>query len=446
MELPNNIDLNVLGNRITNIAEIVALLNSKELSQDFIEHIRTLKNRLDSMDLENKSELLNAFDSKIMEFEAKNGSIKSNQEALNMLRDVIHDYQRLTIISTKCEDNDSNKAIDYLTYKTNENKIEMLSCDSETTIQEFIISNTSKLPSMSAEDVFHHFKEYVHREVKFESPEELKNDPDKRKTAIVNDPEAELLELDELKNYQKTYGIEGEITVAIDNNGERIYQVGDGLIKFKTVLNKREMQVLKQPTIKANDLYTELVKELDEEDKLAIQTEEVKDTNKNVRADTYDALPKSFNKERLTEIIAKRDVYDIELAYEEEHELNTYIKFLISHVEESAQAKIPADDTTRLATEIMETARGAKPSLVDAYTSIQKGELKENELNDLEKEFARRYIKGKEEMLRMGLMNNLNKNLTLEPDTKPHGVATVVLLLELIALAMFIMMFLRLDI
>lgn len=446
MELPNNIDLNVLGNRITNITEIVDLLNSKELSQDFIEHIRTLKNRLDSMDLENKSELLKVFDSKIVEFEAKNSSIKSNQEALNVLRDVIHDYQRLTIISTKKEDNDSNKAIDYLTYKTDDDKIEVLSCDSETTVQEFIISNASRLPSMMAEDVFHHFKEYVHREVKFESPEDLKNEPDKRKTAIVNDPEAELLELDELKKYQNTYGIDGEITVAIDNNGERIYQVGDGLIKFKTVINKRTMQVLKQPTIKTNDLYTELVKELDEDDELIIQTEEVEETNRNVRSDTYDALESSFNKERLIEIIAKRDVYDIELTYEEEHELNTYIKYLVSHIEKSVQAKTPADDTTKLATEIMETARGAKPSLVDAYSSIQKGELKENELNDLEKEFARRYIKGKEEMLRMGLMNNLNKNLTLEQDTKPHGVATVVLLLELIALAMFIMMFLRLDI
>lgn len=126
--------------------------------------------------------------------------------------------------------------------------------------------------------------------------------------------------------------------------------------------------------------------------------------------------------------------------------MNTYIKFLISHIEKNIETNTQADETTKLATEIMENARGAKPSLVDAYTSIQNGELKENELNDLEKEFARRYINGKDKMQKMGLMNNLNKNLKLAPETKSNGIATVVLLLELITLAMFIMMFLRLDI
>ncbi len=446
MDSPVNIDLSVLDNQITNIKEIIDLLNTRELTPNFIDHLKNLKNRLDSMDLENKEELLKVFDCKIIEFETKNSNSKTNQDALNLLRDVISDFQRLSIVSTKKEENDSNRAIDYLTFRTDANKIEMLSCDYESTIQDFITSNTDKLPSMSAYDVFHLFKEYIHREVKFESPEALKNDQDKRQTAVVNDPEVELLELEELKSYKRTYGIEGDIAVAIDNNGERIYQVGDGLIKFKTVINKRIMQVLKQPTVKTNDLYTELINELDEEDGLTIQKEKVKETERNVRADTYDALEPSFNKERLIEIIARRDVYDIELTYEEEHELNTYIKFLISHIEKNIETNTQADETTKLATEIMENARGAKPSLVDAYTSIQNGELKENELNDLEKEFARRYINGKDKMQKMGLMNNLNKNLKLAPETKSNGIATVVLLLELITLAMFIMMFLRLDI
>ena len=91
MDSPVNIDLSVLDNQITNIKEIIDLLNTRELTPNFIDHLKNLKNRLDSMDLENKEELLKVFDCKIIEFETKNSNSKTNQEALNLLRDVISD-------------------------------------------------------------------------------------------------------------------------------------------------------------------------------------------------------------------------------------------------------------------------------------------------------------------------------------------------------------------
>lgn len=451
MSVVNHLDVSIIENEITNISEIITILQQSEMNEDMIEHIRTLNNRISSMDLKNKTELIEVLTSKIMEYEAKQQENINNQEALNVLKSINPDFQRLSIISTKKEDNDSNRYIDYLTFTNDNDEIEMLSCDKETTVNEFIKANIDKLPSMSAKDVFHYFKEYVHRSVEFQSPEDLKNDLSTKEKAIVNDPEIEMHELEDVKTYKETYGIIEEIEVAIDNNGERIYRIKDGIIKFKTIENKRIMQILKQPTLKQNTYYSDMLSELDNDTILKPTEITNAEQTTNIRTNSYASLETitddEFNTNRMDEIVAKRDVYDLELTYEEEHTLNVYIKHLLEHMKINIQANNPADEKTKLAVTFMESARGDKNSIVDTYQAIQDGLEKEDKLNNLEKEFATIYINNRERMKSLGLDNNLEKKRILEDhNIGQAGITSVVVLLELITLAMFIMMFLRLDI
>lgn len=204
------------------------------------------------------------------------------------------------------------------------------------------------------------------------------------------------------------------------------------------------MQVLKPPTLKVEDEYASLLSELDD-DPLEVEHPETvsvatyKDSFDSLETITYD----TFNNTRLKEIIAKRDVYDIELTYEEQHELNVYIKYLLTHMQDTITGLKEVDEQIHLFRDVMEAKRGTKASYVDTFEAIKSGLAKENELDDLEKTFTEKYLKCKEKMQELKIGNNLEKKLELKDNS---GLATIIVLMELITLAMFIMMFLRLDI
>ena len=204
------------------------------------------------------------------------------------------------------------------------------------------------------------------------------------------------------------------------------------------------MQVLKPPTLKVEDEYASLLSELDD-DPLEVEHPETvsvatyKDSFDSLETITYD----TFNNTRLKEIIAKRDVYDIELTYEEQHELNVYIKYLLTHMQDTITSLKEVDEQIHLFRDVMEAKRGTKASYVDTFEAIKSGLAKENELDDLEKTFTEKYLKCKEKMQELKIGNNLEKKLELKDNS---GLATIIVLMELITLAMFIMMFLRLDI
>ena len=101
------------------------------------------------------------------------------------------------------------------------------------------------------------------------------------------------------------------------------------------------------------------------------------------------------------------------------------------------------DEQIHLFRDVMEAKRGAKASYVDTFEAIKSGIAKENELDNLEKTFTEKYLKCKEKMQELKIGKNLEKKLELKDNS---GLATIIVLMELITLAMFIMMFLRLDI
>ena len=433
------LDLNIVDNEITNVETILNFINHVPLDSNLIDHITTLKNKISGLDLSNKQELENAIDSKIMEFKLQHE--QANSTSLNVLKQTNEEFQKLSLIQTIPDKNDSNKYIDYLTYTNQLGEIEVLSFTNSNILSDFIKENTDSIPELTAKELFNNLKIFGCEELNFESNDEYKKSEYFRKKAIINNPEIERQELEEVDEYKKKYGIALETEITITESGERLYKIGDGLIKFRTSENKRVMDVLKQPSINQSKIYNNLLAEL--EDSPSIQMQEYNEVATTINVDTYSSLEfiseNEFDKEKLIDLVSKRDIYDITLTGDEEHLINVCIKYLLETYE------ISNEETREIITDLMENKRGNKASIVERYNDFENGSTDDFKLTDLEKEFARIYIEKKEKLLSQIQEKNNHKKRKLKPSTQ-SGVATIVILLELMMLAIFIMMFLRLDI
>lgn len=432
------IDLNIVNSQITNIDSVLSLLHSKPLDEDLIEHITSLKNRIQNMDISNKKELENAIDSKIMEYNTRQNSNSDNLDALKVLQQTNDEFKKLSIIETPREKNDSDKYIDYFTYTNEFGEVKVLSFVSSNILNDYIRQNADIIPSYKAVELFDKFKNLGCEELCFSSKEEY--DQHERNKTIINDPEIESQEYAEVEAYIKKFGSDYEIKITVSEAGERLYQAGDGLFKFRNDTGKRVMDVLKQPTIKKANIYENLLKELD--DAPTINKSEVVSIEALTIIDSYSSLESitesDFDKNKLSELITKRDVYDMTLSFEEEHLINVYTKYLLENFIEETNT----DENREILIDLMEKKRGKSASIVERYTNPE-NEKNDNKLNDLEKTFAEIYLKNKE--LAKNQLDNNNKKRELRQDTN-KGLATIIILLEIIMLAIFIMMFLHLDI
>lgn len=448
----NGIDLSVIDNTITNIDEIIAYLNSVEIDYNLLEHLKTLKNNLASKDITNKDILENAINTKLMEYEIKNTQQTDNLTSLRILQETNEEFKSIGIIQTSPEKNDSNRAIDYITYTNEEGTLEVLCCDSENFINNFIQNHKNDIHNYLSKDLFRHFKEYIHRELKFVSKEEYEQDEDLKKESIIHEHQIEAAEYETMEDYKNKYSIQSNIEITVNQFGERLYRLGDGLFTFKTVNGNRVMETLKIPTLSKNNV-NDLLSELDNNQEFpeVVATEPIEEGDTVKADDSYATIEtiddNNFDEEYFKEITAKRDVYDVELTAAEEHKLNIYIKYLIGKMANDIEKQVPSSHETELIYDYLESPRGEKPSIVAIYENIKSGYANEDELTNLEKEFASRYLNNKERMKDLGLDQNLNKKLELN-NYKPEesGISTIVVLMEIIILAMFVIMILRLDI
>lgn len=448
----NGIDLTIIDNTITNIDEIIAYLSSVNVDYNFSEHLKTLKNNLTSKNITNKDILENAINTKLMEYEMQSREQTDNLTTLRILQETNEEFKKISIIQTPPEKNDSNQYIDYITYTDEDGTLEVLCCDSENFINDFIASHKNEIQTYSSKDIFRHFKEYIHRELKFVSKEEYENKDEMNKSSIVREDQIEALEYETMQDYKKRYSIQSEIEVTVDQFGDRLYRLGDGLFTFKTINGKRVMETLKTPSLTKNNV-DDLLAELDEpEEKVEIiPTKPIEEGDKSNADERYDSIENinadGFNAEYFKEITAKRDIYEAELTASEEHYLNVCIKYLIMKMSKDINNGVPYNHDTELIHDYMESPRGENPSIITIYENIKLGYTKENELSDLDKEFASLYLKNKENMKALGLDQTNDKKLELNM-TKPDesGISTIVMLMEIIILAMFVIMILRLDI
>lgn len=212
------------------------------------------------------------------------------------------------------------------------------------------------------------------------------------------------------------------------------------------------METLKTPTIRQNKV-DDLLAELDAvESTPQVETIKPVEEDQKTRADeSYAAIELieeyQFDEEEFKEITAKRDVYEAPLSEYEEHLLNIYIKYLLNKMKKDIENNIAYNHETELIHDYLESPRGENNSIVATYQDIKQGIAKENELSGLEKEFASIYLYNKEQMHTLGLDQTRDKKLELNfAKIDENGISTIVMLMEIIILAMFVIMILRLDI
>lgn len=234
----NGIDLTIIDDTITNLDEIIAYLKSIELDANMSEHLKTLKNSLSSKELANKKELENIINTKIMEYEINHSQESDNITTLRILQETNEEFKSIGIIQTLPEKNDSNRYIDYITYTNESGTLEVLCCDSKNFINDFIASHKNQIQTYSSKEVFHHFKEYIHRELKFASKEEYDQDEGMQRSSLVREAQIEEAEYETMVEYQNKYSIQGKIEITVDQFGERLYRLGMAYLLLKQLMEK----------------------------------------------------------------------------------------------------------------------------------------------------------------------------------------------------------------
>lgn len=430
---------------IINIGEFHKNLDATVMDDDIETYLITLNNRIKNSNFPNREELSHIIESKLLEYQAARQDKMDNRESLRMMIEANEDLKKLGIITTKAIDNDSNKDIDYLTFTNESGVTEVLVCASSNTLNDYIKSNYDKISSMTAKEVFHHFKEYIHVDLRFVDPTKeedykLLNHGDEK----FQDDEILSSEYEEVKKYSDKYSIGCKPEVTIDPNGERIYRLKDGLFKFRTTENKREMVILKTPSINLDDT-NDLLAELD----VDAQEYEVVDitpinTDKLALPVNYDEVPiTSINEEninRVMELIQKSDVYGAELTSNELIEIDRMIKTLIESMVERVKGNTNSELDMLLSDYINK--------LIEKEENEELDENSENTLTDLEREFIEKYNSKMDYIKENNLDMRKNKKLELELPNKgsESGIATIVMLLEIMLLALFVLLFSHIDI
>ncbi len=229
--------------------------------------------------------------------------------------------------------------------------------------------------------------------------------------------------------------------------------VADAIIKFHSDYDgNRVMDVLQESKIaklnkESNRGYEDLMNELDGsehndiftnyESAAVVNTASPSVTDEFVSIN-FEQEFQEFDLERLKGLLIKRDVYEQELTAEELAYIRHSIAFLIGTMLKRAESNELASDEAVTLDDYMR-------DIVAKYQAIEDGRLRANELSETDKELAHQYLENMERIEALGLKTK-PKMLELKDGDKKSGMATAVILLEMLVIAAFVIVFLSIDI
>lgn len=440
MEIGNsNFNVQTDGNVIENINELLNILDNSAIDFNSNEYLESLLNWLVNSDITNKDPLIEAISSKLLEYNATLAEQTeiSNAESLKTMQTFNKDLEKLGIIETKKDTNDSKKDIDYITIRHDNGEVEMLVCAGNNTLNEFLKNNSDKVATMSAEGIFHYFKEYIHVNLKFYKEDEIdKVNPNLANSSLVNSETIKTQEREEVLKYAQGVGLTSPINVTVDPSGERIYMVDDAIIKFMfDYEGKRIMQVLVEPSI-LNNLETNLEDDYSKTEIFDTEMIEAVNSELTNNEEPYEEVNEPFDLDRLKDLIVNRDVFHQNLSSYELRVIDAGIDYLLRTMIERAESH-----------EFDEEEQSVLDDYVESLTIKQ--DNNEVSLTDLEKHFIEQYLRNKEIIKSRGLDKKVPMKILENPDALPRstsGIASIVMLLEIVILGMMILAFLSLDI
>lgn len=412
----SNLNIEVKDNMISNIDSLMNTINSVDMNDDLLAYLEIMLNHIKYSDYLNKDELVTLITAVIIDYK---NEIKNNQEALHELQEYNQDLSALSIHTTKAIDNDSGRDIDYISYVNEQGEVEVLACQDSTTISNFIKDNANNIAAKSAKEIFHYFKEYVHVELNFQTNEELMRDnPEKDKQAKKNDEVTKNEELEILEEYKRTYSLPQKIELTIDQYGERLYRIGSGLFKFKDGFEGRELVPLQLPVIK---------KELNESDeKITNIQSKPEESNKTITDEDIEVL----ENEDFIQLVFDKIEMHYKLTKEQERKMLLFAANIVNNIEKWYQA-------TDFDPTVEEYFKMYMSDLEEKYDNIN---FDTNSITPEEQKLVEDYRNVKT------LAKRNVKMMQLKPEEKRAGVASAVIILEIIIIAIFVLSFITLDI
>lgn len=436
----SRLNIRTENNRITNVEDIRQFLNQINIEQNVLEYLESLLNNIENSGYTNKNELVAVLQGKILETKMKEQEELNNKETIEQIKAYNHELKNLDILSTSMNENDSKKDIDYITFTKN-GKTEMLATRDARALSHFIKLHASEIGGMTAEEIFHYFKEYVYLEVEFMEPDVMDAVHPERRARAVRD-ESYGIDYAYVEEFRNRYSIQDKIEVAIDNDGERLFRIGDGIFKCRDGANGRELVVLKQPKAALN------ISQIDEQG--AIKPEVIQEPKVNPEQsletinqeelvdDVYtELIPTDMTFERFEELLYNRNQLGQELDKDEVEEMVKFATNLSKTMVERYKTGTVEDRIEEALKEFMEP-------ILYKETQIENGELPPDVLSQEEKELVELYKKQKETVKALGLNNVKRLEYTNKNNQRESGVAALVIVLELAMVGMYILMFLSL--
>ena len=442
MKMPN---LLTEVNTITNVEQFKAYLSEVEMTDNFKSYLESLLNHLNNSTYTNKDEVINAITQALVKDEQVE---LSNKEALEKMQQYNDDLKRINIISTSLHDNDSKKDIEYITFTNKNGVTEVLATRNAKALSEMLASGTLDVVGKSAEEIFHYFKEYKYIEVDFMSQDEMnRSHPEANDRAVKQDDYLKRAEMQEVEKYRDTYYLPYEVEVAVDQEGERLYRLGDGIIKFKDKYDgSREMVFLQKPSImqehNLNDQPEAVTATSNEEEQVEQEVETV-ETTVDEQMETVDRIKRNemteLTLEQFKDLIYKKNYENHELTVEEEAKINNYVSMLVAEMEVRYSTEPFDNELEEIFEEYMNT-------LLEKYDSIEQGFLPSAALSQDEKHLVELYQTKKEILRQKGLKKPTGPVLELKPDKHngTNGIVAMVIILELAMVGMYILAFLSL--
>ena len=461
-------------------ADEILSWNTADIPNDIFIKIENILQKLQSDNINenlftNEEVVISALNVKIIERENLLHPKKSNKDAFADIVATNDDVrEKMNFIETKSKD---NKEVDYISLRNDDNTVDVLVCRTETEIQDYIKKHGDEIPSRSAKEIFYDMNNMFRVPLNFQRLSEYNSDPKLSKHE----------EKQKVREAVKSFGLEGHIYVAVDCFKERIYKIGDGIFKFDSE-NDGTIEFLQEPRNMRN-----LNKQEEKQEKDTFLDEMLNTIQDNIESiepdDEYkeleqiDAYEKETNQEpeivpEATEESIPDDKFDeevVEQPVQEEVEEDTlkdrYIRFdsnKFNHLLKKAYAsKLDKNDLHMLSTYIyllsnertLENSEDLDQKRLGDYFYFMHEDydracnVKEEripEVMDLELYNALAYLEQKEMNLLPKTKEeyNLDEYVQEEPKQlkRTNGVALIVIIVEIIIVALFLLMLFTLDI
>ena len=460
-------------------ADIILSWNTADIPVDIFVKIENILQKLQSDNINenlfiNEEIVISALNVKIIERENLLHPKKSNKDAFADIVATNDDVrEKMNFIETKSKD---GKEVDYISLRNDDNTVDVLVCRTETEIQDYTQKHGDEIPSRSAKEIFYDMNNMFRVPLNFQRLSEFNADPTLSKHE----------EKQKVREAVKSFGLEGHIYVAVDCFKERIYKIGDGIFKFDSA-NEGTIEFLQEPKNMRNLNKQE---EKQKDTFLDEMLSTVQDNNESVEPeDEYQELEaideyEKQNSEPEPEIVPEAieesipdDKFDEEPVIEQPKEVvadgqdeDRIIKFdsnKFNHLLKKVYAsKLDKKDVHMLATYIYLLSNERTPDNMESDNQKKLDQLFYNrlyddydrasnikperipEVMDLELYNALSYFEQKDSEFLPKYKEEDTEFVQDEPKQlkKTNGVALVIIIVELIVVALFILMLFTLNI